>query len=216
MATKKPAKKKSAAKPKITQSKKLRGAGAVDEAVVAKVKSIHCEPAIVQADGATQFASITVEGHLIVDERHFVAGDVVVSGAIRIREWGALFVAGSVRAASLMTDGGELCCQTLTLEDTLFGRYESGMSTAQSASGKVWLHGNHDFEIEDTEFADDHYLGDYKPGEDQKKLPAGHGLSAECVELMIDRPQKYWEGKGPNASEDDWWKLIMSGGVSKK
>src|SRR5260221_11594113 len=182
MATKKSAKKKSTTK--TTQSKKLRGAGAVDEAIVAKVKSIHCEPAIVQADDATQFASIAVDGHLIVDGRHFVAGDVEVSGAIRIREWGALFVAGNIRAASLMTEGGELCCQTLTLSDTLFGRYESGMSAAQSASGKVWLHGDHDFEIEDTEFADDHYLGDYKPGEDQKKLPAGHGLSAACVELM--------------------------------
>jgi hypothetical protein len=211
---------KARAKKPVKRSSKLRGAGPIEEAhpTVAQVRALHPAPRVVAPDEqCTLLPAIDLDGHLIVDGRHFVTGDVRVSGAIRILEFCCLFVAGDVHAQSFLAEG-DFCCRSLTIEDTLYGSYEAGITAAKQATGKIWIAGNHDFELGKTRFEEKYKLGDYKPGSGNpkpKSLPKKHSLSAAAVELMVDRPRRYWEGTAKHGpSDDDWWKLLMGGGVS--
>jgi hypothetical protein len=201
------------ATPVITRSSKLAGATGVDPGHEALAPIIASHPGAAGTDGCLMLASIELDGHLDVDNRLFVIGDVKVTGAIRINEMTSLFVGGNVVCANFFAEG-DFQCTELKVADTLFGNYEAGITMAQKASGKLWLAGSHDFEFEEDDFEDKHELYNYQPSEEKKTLPAGHKLSPAAVEMLIDKPQAYWENKGPGVNPQDWWNLLVSGGAS--
>lgn len=209
----KPAAKTKASTGAIQRSSKLKGTTAVDPSVESLAAIIGSHPGAGNTDGSVMLPSIELDGHLDVDSRLFVIGDVKVTGAIRIGEMCSLFVGGNVTCANFFAEG-DFQCTELSVTDTLFGNYEAGITMAQKASGKLWLEGSHDFEFEEDEFEDKHSLYEYKPSEEPKTLPAGHKLSPTAIELLITKPQAYWEGKGPGVSGEEWWKLLVAGGAS--
>jgi len=197
------------------RSSKVKPKAKVDAAHPLVAAIVERHPGAEETDEATLFPAGRHEGHLVVDGSHFVIGDLEVTGAIRIGGAAKLFVTGNVRCANFFAEG-DFYCDELHVANTLYGDYEAGSTWANKASGKLWLRGNHDFELEDTDFAEQHDLPALRPSHHREKqpLPAEHQLSPAAVILAVDRPQAYWEGKDPGVRSDEWWALLVKDGAS--
>lgn len=154
-----------------------------------------------------------IEGHLDVDERLVVDGSLDVDGTISVPEGGALFVAGAVRCLNYYAEG-DFVATSLHVDHALYGSYEAGITYADKASGKIWLHGNHAFEFEDTDFEHEIDISDHPPRQDHAE--AAKLLTDTAVQLAFVRPLAYYNGDDDAAVEDsDWIEALRADDVAR-
>jgi hypothetical protein len=153
-----------------------------------------------------------IEGHLDVDDRLAIDGSLVVDGTISVPEGGALFVSGAVRCQNFYAEG-DFVARSLNVEHALVGFYEAGITYADKAAGKVFLCGNHSFELVDTDFEHEIDMTDHPPKDSYSE--EAKVLTATAIQLAYVRPRKAWEGDDDAGVDDsDWIEALRADDVA--
>jgi hypothetical protein len=146
MATKKTAKKASS---KTLRDVKGTRAGTEDD-IEAIQNGDWCDAVEVEELRAYD-GDLTIEGDYSGSgARLIVHGNLTVGGTLGLDETGTLIVTGDVRCRNLHCEGDLEIQGDLTVEETIFGFYEAGITFFNGTiRAALFLQGNHSFEYDD-------------------------------------------------------------------